>query len=262
MLRLTHEALRLIFPRASEEIIAAFLEQQDVLARSGISASRTRLAYLFANLGHETAGFTIRELTESMNYTHQRAAEVWPSRFASAGAVAAKYGSGIGWQRRLFDDVYGNRMGNRPGTDDGSRYIGRGGPQITGRDGYREIGRRTGLALEQQPELATKAKHQPTIAAAFWDWKRLNETADAGDFRACVRRWNGGLIGLADREARLKQCSAVLAKLVDVSAAPTTPAPPPPHPASSPPPPAAPTKTWFDIFIDAVKAILAAFRRR
>jgi putative chitinase len=105
------------------------------------------LAYFFANIHHETAGFTIRDLTENINYTAARMAQVWPNRFKSAAVVRAKYGADEQWQRKAFDDIYGNRMGNRPDTSDGSRYIGRGGPQVTGRDGYAEIGKRIGFDL-------------------------------------------------------------------------------------------------------------------
>jgi putative chitinase len=94
-------------------------------------------------------------------------------------------------------------MGNRPGTHDGSRFIGRGAPQVTGRDGYREVGRRCGLDLESRPELAAAPQHQAMVMAAFWNWKNLNTKADIGDFTGCVRVWNGGAVGLAERERYL-----------------------------------------------------------
>jgi putative chitinase len=101
---------------------------------------------------------------------------------------------------KAFDDIYGNRMGNWPGTSDGSRYCGRGGPQITGRDGYAQVGQRVGLDLVKSPELASRLDLQPEICAAFWSWKNLNVKADAGDFDGLVKLWNGGTNGLADRK--------------------------------------------------------------
>lgn len=210
---LTADALRQIYPDAPEAIIAAFISRQDLLAKAGVSETRTRLAYFFSNLGHETGGFTIKDLTENIKYTHDGAARTWKNRFSSGVQVRQLYGASPGWQLKMFDDVYGNRMGNRPGTKDGSRYIGRGGPQITGRDGYREVGKRAGLPLEEHPELATKPEHQPAIACAFWDWKNLNELADDNDFIGCVKAWNGGTNGLPDRERRLAECKAVFASL-------------------------------------------------
>jgi predicted chitinase len=200
MIKLTPEAMRQIFPNAPQDVLDAFVSKQGVLAKAGISATRTRLAYFFANIEHECGGFTIRNLTENLNYTAERMAAVWPNRFSSAGAVRARYGTSPGWQMRAFDDIYGNRMGNRPGTSDGSRYIGRGGPQVTGRDGYQEVGRRAGMDLVTSPELASSHAMQPEICAAFWSWKNLNGLADANNFDGLVKAWNGGTNGLADRK--------------------------------------------------------------
>ena len=211
-IRLMQTTMRKFFPGAPEMIIGAFVEKQGVLSAVGLNQSRQRLAYCFANLHAETGGFTIRNLTENIGYTAARMAQVWPNRFGSAAAVQAKYGTAPGWQLKAFDDIYGNRMGNRAGTSDGSRYIGRGGPQITGRDGYAEIGNRIGVDLVNDPELAVSPALQPDIAAAFWDWKGMNRFADAGDFPGCVKAWNGGTNGLAERQAQLARILPILQK--------------------------------------------------
>jgi putative chitinase len=202
-----------LFPRAPNAVISAFVNNPQPLHAEGITETRTRLAYALANVEHECDGFKIRNLTESINYSAERMAEVWPNRFRSAAAVRRKYGTGRGWRLRAFDDIYGNRMGNRPGTTDGSRYIGRGGPQVTGRSGYRNVGRRCGLDLVNDPELATLPEHQPAILAAFWSWKKLNKYADRGDFRACVKSWNGGTNGMADRKRRLAGNDPIISRL-------------------------------------------------
>jgi putative chitinase len=214
-LRLTAEALREMFPSAPQEIIAAFVKNQAPLDQAGITNSKQRLAYFFANVGHETGGWIIKDLTENINYSHSRVAQVWPNRFASSSDVINRFGTGANWQLRAFDNIYGNRMGNRPGTSDGSRFIGRGGPQVTGRDGYREVGMRACLPLEEQPELACKPEHQPAICAAFWEWKGLNTLADDGKWEDVVRRWNGGFNGMADREARLARYRPIIDGLRD-----------------------------------------------
>lgn len=148
-IQLTRSAMRQIFPRAPQAVIDA--DWQTMLDGAGITHTRTRLSYFLGNIEHECGGFTIPKLTENINYTAARMAAVWPNRFASAAAVVAKYGSAPGWQRRAFDDIYGNRMGNRPGTRDGSTFIGRGGPQVTGRDGYASVGKRAGRDLVANP---------------------------------------------------------------------------------------------------------------
>src|SRR3990167_3771073 len=202
-IKLTHEDLRAIFPRAPQDVINAFVARQHVLDKSKISHTRTRLAYFFANIEHECNGFTIRNLTENTNYTAERMADVWPNRFADADAVRVKYGTEPGWQLRAFDDIYGNRMGNRPGTRDGSTYIGRGGPQWTGRDGYAQVQKRTALPALNDPGVVSKPDKQPEVSASFWDWKRFNPHADAGNLRKVRKIWNGGYNGWADVQARL-----------------------------------------------------------
>jgi putative chitinase len=206
-----------IFPVAPTEIIDAFLAGAGKLDAAGITKTRTRLAYALANVEHEVGGFKLAKLTENINYTAERMAEVWPNRFESAADVRAKYGTARGWQKLAFDDIYGGRMGNRPGTRDGSTYIGRGGPQVTGRGGYKEVGDRCGLDLIGDPELAAEPAHQPAILAAFWSWKKLEQHADAGDFRKCVRAWNGGLNGFADRKARLAGNDPIISRLENLA---------------------------------------------
>ncbi|MCO5129834.1 MAG: glycosyl hydrolase [Xanthobacteraceae bacterium] len=254
-IRLSLATMRAVFPRAPAAVVGAFVDKQGVLTAVGLNGSRRRLAYCFANLHAETAGFTIKNLTENINYTAARMAQVWPNRFASAAAVRARYGTAAGWQLKAFDDIYGDRMGNRPGSSDGSRYIGRGGPQITGRDGYAEIGERIAQDLVSAPDLACNHALQPDIAAAFWDWKGMNKYADAGDFPGCVKRWNGGANGLAERQAQLARILPILQKAEAgaVAAAPARP-PPDPIPASTP---ASQPPAWAAFFM----AVAKLFRR-
>lgn len=248
--------MRAVFPSAPDTIINAFIERQGVLSAVGLDGTRRRLAYCFANLHAETGGFTIKNLTENISYTAARMAQVWPNRFASAAVVQAKYGTAPGWQTKAFDDIYGNRMGNRVGTSDGSRYIGRGGPQITGRDGYAEIGRRIGVDLVNNPELAVSSALQPDIAAAFWDWKGMNRFADAGDFIGCVKAWNGGTNGLAERQAQLARMLPIL-QMAEWSEVIAGPPKPPPDPISISTPALQPS-AWAAFFMAIAKLFVRA----
>ena len=261
--RLSQATMRAVFPNAPQTIINAFVEKQGVLSTVGLNKTRQRLAYCFANLHAETSGFTIKNLTEDIRYSAARMAQVWDNRFASAAAVQARYGTAPGWQAKAFDDIYGNRMGNRPGTSDGSRYIGRGGPQITGRDGYAEIGKRIGVDLVSAPDLACNHALQPDIAAAFWDWKGMNRYADAGNFIGCVKAWNGGTNGLPERQAQLARITKVLqgaewgavadapAKKSDSARATADP------PSTIPAPTDQPPSAWTAFFM----AVLGLFKR-
>jgi len=221
-LTLTKQDWAGIFPKAPSSIIEAFSDNREPLDAAGITASRVRLAYALANVEHECDGYSIRDLTENINYTAERMAEVWPKRFDSAEAVRERYGTAKGWQKKAFDDIYGGRTGNRKGTDDGSMYIGRGGPQITGREGYIEVGARAGLDLVDDVNLVTIAENQPIILAAFWSWKDLNKFADRGDFSGCVKAWNGGTNGLADRKIRMAGNDPIISRLSNLAANLTT----------------------------------------
>ncbi|WP_441252418.1 glycoside hydrolase family 19 protein [Tardiphaga sp. 71_E8_N1_1] len=212
--QVTRAAWRELFPRAPQAVIDAFAAKQHVLDAAGITETRTRLAYFVANIEHECGGFTIPRLTENINYTHKRAAEIFPTRAGrTAAEVMARFGSAAGWQRKMIDVVYGGRMGNRPGTSDGSTYIGRGGPQWTGRDGYSACEKRAGVPAVAVPESVAQLDLQPEICVAFWVWKNLNPKADAGDFNGLVRIWNGGTNGLADRQHLMAGNDPVIARL-------------------------------------------------
>lgn len=254
--RLSLDTMRAVFPQAPAAITAAFVEKQAVLSAVGLNQTRQRLAYCFANLYAETGGFTIKDLVENINYTAARMAAVWPNRFSSAAAVQAKYGTAPGWQKKAFDDIYGNRMGNRPGTSDGSAFIGRGGPQITGRDGYAEIGKRIGVDLVNNPTSASAPSLQPAIAAAYWDWKGMNRYADAGDFLSCVKAWNGGTNGLEERQRQLARILPILQKAEwGAVVAPTIKPPPDPMPAPQPTPQ---PSAWAAVF----SALASIFKRK
>jgi predicted chitinase len=213
VIKLTKESLRAIFPKAPQAVIDAFVAKQNLLTKAGINATRARMAYFFANIEHECGGFTIPNLTENINYTAARMAQVWPNRFSSAGEVQARFGTSPGWQTKAFNEIYGNRMGNRPGTNDGSRFIGRGGPQWTGRDGYTALQKLTGIPAVENPETVSSFEMQPEVCVAFWRWKNLNRFADAGDFTGCVKAWNGGRNGMADRLARMAGNDPIIKRL-------------------------------------------------
>ena len=101
-------------------------------------------------------------------------------------------------------------LGNtQPG--DGSKFRGRGLIQITGRANYKACGEALGLDLINQPELLEKPQHACMSAAWFWASRGLNTLADAGEITKISKRINGGLNGLADRQALYDTALRVLA---------------------------------------------------
>lgn len=85
---------------------------------------------------------------------------------------------------------------------DGFKYRGRGLIQITGRANYQTCGDALGLDLITSPELLEQHDIAARSAAWFWKSHGLNELADqAGTFETITRRINGGINGMADRQA-------------------------------------------------------------
>jgi putative chitinase len=212
------EQIKLLYPRAAAEHLAAFEAQADGLLRGyGMARKPIRLQFFLAQMGHESEGLTHTE--ENLNYRAERLLQVWPSRFASV-ADATPYARN---PQKLAEFVYGGRreLGNKlPG--DGWLFRGRGYIQLTGRITYTEVGAIAGLDLVNQPELVASPDHALHVACAFWEWKGLNKHCDSGDYEAVTRRVSGGLLGLQDRKAWLDKVRRALAL--------------PPAPENQPPP--------------------------
>lgn len=144
-----------------------------------------RIAAFLAQLGHESGGF---------RYT----SEIW-------GPTPAQ-------QRYEGRQDLGN---TQPG--DGSRYRGHGFIQTTGRANHAAVRDRLRERLsvevpdfEEHPEALAELPWACLSAADYWDMRKLNALADAGDFEAITRKVNGGLNGYADRIARWERVKAVL----------------------------------------------------
>lgn len=234
-----------------------------VLSKYGITTP-LRMAHFFAQIAHESGGFRIVE--ENLNYSATRLQQVWPNRFPDA-ATAQRYARN---PQALANNVYANRMGNGPSSSgDGWKYRGRGLAQLTGKDGYAQVARITGLPLVERPELAAEPAAMLECAAGFWKWKGLAALADRDDVAAVTRRWNGGTIGLADRIVRLKKAKLLFIEPLDAAPVPVpVPEPPPSLPEAGPPvaaipparPPAGKTGSLLAAILAGLTAI-AAFAR-
>ncbi len=144
--------------------------------------NRLRIAAFVAQVGHESGQFRhAREL--------------------GSDAYLAKYDTG----------PLAARLGNSPEADgDGQKYRGRGLIQITGLANYSGCGEALGLDLVNQPELLELPQHAAMSAAWFWWFNGLNAFADEGEFETITRRINGGINGLAEREAFYQRALQVL----------------------------------------------------
>lgn len=146
------------------------------------------------------------EVEENLNYTAKRMMAVWPRRFPTLASALPYAGS----PRKLANNVYGSRMGNRKGTDDGYNYRGRGGTQTTGHDGYEALAHVTGLDLLSEPELVNDTRYFLESAAADFVKCGCLPFARKGDIDSVTHHLNGGFTGLADRKAWTKRWRAAM----------------------------------------------------
>lgn len=164
------------------------------------------MAMFLAQAGHESGQF--RRLEERLNYSAERLLAVFPNRIAShrEAAILAYRPAAIA------NRVYGGRMGNGDeASGDGYRFRGRGLLQITGRAQYAAAG----LSLRQDFIRDPECVAQPEWAAKTAAWyfaERMPgySLAESRNLEGCTRRINGGLTGLAEREAIYRRALEVL----------------------------------------------------
>jgi putative chitinase len=181
-----------------------------VFAKYGLNSGLV-IAHAMAQFSVECGAGT--ELEENINYTPDRACQVWPSRFSSLADCLAKVGSFVGdpdFPTKLIDDVYGGRNGNRPGTNDGSVFIGRGLSQVTGRGNYEALGTKVGLDLADHPEIVNDPAHALECGVADFVHCGCLPFAEADDVSGVTRHLNGGLTELEERTAWLARWKAEL----------------------------------------------------
>lgn len=203
-MQITTEQFHELFPSAKDQTawvaaLNAVLPRYDIITRS-------RIAMFLAQCGHESLGFTV--LAENLNYSAEALRRTWPKRFP--GNLADQYAR---QPERIANRVYANRMGNGPeGSGDGWKHRGRGLIQLTGASNYRMFARAVGRPYEGIAAYLETPEGAVESAGWFWSVNSLNQLADTGNVEAATKRINGGLHGLADRQARYKQALKILTK--------------------------------------------------
>jgi putative chitinase len=147
--------------------------------------NRLRMAAFIAQVGHESGQF---------RYMKELGGDQYLSKY-DTGTLA-------------------KRLGNTPEADgDGQKYRGRGLIQVTGLDNYHACSKALfgDDRLLRTPELIEQAEWACKSAAWFWNSRNLNALADAGDFVGVTKRINGGVNGLAERQAFYTTALKVLA---------------------------------------------------
>lgn len=178
-----------------------------------------RIAAFIAQTSHESGGYTM--LSENLNYRAATLAACWPNRFATLGAdkkpikengklVPTAVANSIAGKPELIANmVYSSRMGNGPAeSGDGWKYRGRGLKQLTGKDNYTRCGQSLKIDLVGNPDLLLEPMAAARSAGWFWKTNHLSDFADKSDIAGMTKKINGGLIGLAERQAKYEKCLA------------------------------------------------------
>ena len=182
-------------------------ELNRVAALYEIDENSQRLTMWLAQIAHESGKFT--QLEENLNYSTEGLLKTFPKYFNQEQATqyARK-------PRMIASRVYANRYGNGDEQSaDGWFYRGRGLIQITFKDNYRAFADSIGMDFEilNKPNLLATPQYAVESAGWFFKAHGCNELADAGDFKGVTKRINGGLNGLADRQALWDQCLVAFA---------------------------------------------------
>jgi putative chitinase len=173
-----------------------------VFAKYGLT-SDLAVAHAMAQFSHECGAGN--EVFENLNYSAQGLMKTWPGRFNAAKAADFAHNP-----QRIANEVYNGRMGNRIGTDDGWNFRGRGGSQVTGREGYDKLGQKIGLNLIDQPDLVNDPQHFIECAVADFVICGCLPFAVQDDVSGVTYHLNGGYIGLPARTEWLARWKAAL----------------------------------------------------
>lgn len=160
----------------------------------GITDQKSK-AMLMANVDHESGGFKKNE--ENLNYSAKRLQEVFPKYYSTPEAARADANN----PEAIANKVYGGRMGNTE-AGDGFKYRGRGDIQLTGKKQYEDMGKKLGVDLVNNPDLAKDPKISAQIAVQHWKSSGADRAAMAGDQERARKLTNGGTNGLDDVKSK------------------------------------------------------------
>jgi putative chitinase len=163
-----------------------------------------RVAAWLAQCAHESGYFKF--LKENLNYRATSLRKVFGKYFPT-DEMAEDYASRPNKQEAIANRVYANRMGNGDeASGDGSRYLGRGLIQLTGKNNYTLFAASIGIDVEEAAEYLQTFEGAVQSACWFWDQNNLNKFADSRDIVTMSKRINGGTIGMEDRIMKYEKC--------------------------------------------------------
>lgn len=204
-------------PHAVDRIIAEFPE----ITSEG--AGRARLTSLLTALdgwkdvstnGKVIAlGFMLHQagffhaLTENLNYTADGLLQHWPERFDDVKAR-----SHANEPKLIANYVYNGYDGNKPGSDDGWFYRGRGYTQTTGRTAYAEASKATGVDLVANPDILGGTDFTVDNRVALYEFEARGaiESLNKNDVAGVMRRMLNGYIALFETSAIVRRLKVAL----------------------------------------------------
>lgn len=184
-------------------------------ARFEINTIR-RVAAFLAQIAHES-GFKPR--SENLNYSVDGLLKTF-GRHRISAADAARLGRAPGRvanQEAIACAIYGGEWGraNLGNTQAGDGWTFRGvGPlQITGRSNMTRFAAAMSMTLDDALTYARTLEGGIMAAGWFWEANDINRLADTPGVTDETKRINGGVNGLADREAKFNALVAAMLKL-------------------------------------------------
>lgn len=184
---ITADQLKRLCPNVLPGIAQAFVDHAADIAAAGLTTP-LRIQHFLGQTATESQGFT--RLEENLNYRAPRLMQVWPARFPTMASTVGFAGN----PQALANKVYGGRFGNHL-PNDGWDFRGSGLMGTTFRDNFRAAGH------ENDPETLRQPDGALLSALKFWTDHGLNAIADTNNLNAVTLKVNGGLNGIADRQA-------------------------------------------------------------
>ncbi|MCL1656832.1 hypothetical protein M2T79_09500 [Elizabethkingia miricola] len=136
----------------------------------GLKTDEDKFRFL-ANCLNETGGF--KTFKENLNYTTpSRLVTVFPSSFKSKYNPNDYLRDSVKLANLVYDDrKFPKGLGNIY-DGDGSKFIGRGAIQTTGRNNYTQLSKDTGIDFVSHPEWLEKPPYN--FISALYYWKKHN----------------------------------------------------------------------------------------
>jgi len=156
----------------------------------------------------------LKQFTESLNITLKKYQIDNPLRVA---AFLARMGV-ESWEFTKFEEVWTNTpqqqkydiasgsnvakvLGNTV-RGDGKKFSGKGLVQLTGRSNYAQYSKHAGFDFVSNPDRLKEYPWNIDVSGWFWDSRKLNKLADAGDIVGIVKKIQGGTGGLLETKAK------------------------------------------------------------